>query len=54
MSWLDALDVWINSLDPLAFMVYVMSPPLLVAAAFASYIKWRDDHRPPQSGHPAE
>ncbi len=52
MTWLDAVLLWINGLNPLDFMVYVMSPPLLVAAAVASYIKWRDDHRQPQ--HPAE
>jgi hypothetical protein len=54
MTWLDALDHWLNSLDPLAFIVYVASPPVLLAGIVASYIKWRDDHRPPQTGHPAE
>ena len=51
MNWLH----WLNALDPLAFMVYVMSPPLLIAAAYASWIVWRDSHRPDgPRHHPAE
>ena len=53
MSWLNSFDLWMNALDPLAFMVYVVSPPLLLAALVAAYIQWREDH-PPHRGHPAE
>ena len=53
MSLLDSLTLWINSLSPLDFMVYVLSPPLLVAAAVASYRVWREDH-PSHRGHAAE
>jgi aconitase A len=54
VTWLDSLMLWINGLNPLDFMVYVVSPPLLVAAAVASYVQWREDHSPRQTGHPAE
>jgi len=53
LSWLNSVDVWMNSLDPLAFMVYVVSPPVLLAGLVASYFKWRDDHRP-NKPHAAE
>ena len=53
MSWLQSFDLWINSLDPLAFMVYVASPPVLLAGLVASFLKWREDH-PPHGPHAAE
>lgn len=51
MNWLH----WLNSLTPLAFMVYVMSPPLLAAGLYASWLAWRENRRPNRARHhPAE
>ena len=52
MSWSSAL-AWINALSPLDFMVKVMSPPLLVAAAWAVFDAWRD-RRKSKDPHAAE
>ncbi|HEY4940534.1 MAG TPA: hypothetical protein VII56_03840 [Rhizomicrobium sp.] len=53
MIWLSSLDTWLNHLSPLDFMVYAMSPPLLLVAAVAVYFAWRENHRP-NDPHAAE
>jgi hypothetical protein len=45
VNWFNSFILWFNALSPLAFMVYVVSPPVLLAGLVASYFKWRDDHR---------
>ncbi len=53
MNSIYSFLVWANGLDPVAFSVVVVAPPLLLTGLVASYFKWRDDHRP-KGPHAAE
>jgi hypothetical protein len=38
---------------PLDFMIFVVSPPVLLMGLYFAYQAWRDDH-PRKKHHPAE